>query len=155
VTILRQVREVEPPRPSSIQPGLDRDLETVVLKCLDKEPARRYASASALADDLDRWRSGRPIAARPTSQVVRVRKWLRRNPVIAALSITLVLSLTGASVVSTVSAVRLASTARSLSTAVRSSQGLYLAAESELTRPFNPGLALAMAVEATELNPGP
>ena len=55
LTLLRQVRETEPPRPSSIRPGLDRDLETVVLKCLEKEPARRYASAEALADDLDRW----------------------------------------------------------------------------------------------------
>ena len=52
LTLLRQVRETEPPRPSSIRPGLDRDLETVVLKCLDKEPARRYASAEALAEDL-------------------------------------------------------------------------------------------------------
>jgi WD40 repeat protein len=66
-----------------------------------------------------------------------------------------VLSLSIATVVSTVSAVRLAVTARSLTLAVRSSRGLYLAAESELTRPFNPGLALALAVEAADLNPGP
>ena len=59
LTLLRQVRETDPPRPSSIRPGLDRDLETVVLKCLEKEPARRYASADALADDLDRWLSRR------------------------------------------------------------------------------------------------
>src|SRR5262249_56687844 len=65
LTLLRQVRESEPPRPSSIRPELDRDLETVVLKCLEKEPGRRYSSAEALADDLDNWMAGRPIAPRP------------------------------------------------------------------------------------------
>src|SRR5579864_1809356 len=61
LTILRRVREADPPRPSTLAPGLDRDLETVILKCLDKEPSRRYASAEALADDLSDWLSGRPI----------------------------------------------------------------------------------------------
>jgi len=71
LTLLRQVRESEPPRPSSIEPGLDRDLETVVLKCLDKDPAHRYPGAEALADDLDRWLTGRPITARPSGSLTR------------------------------------------------------------------------------------
>jgi hypothetical protein len=84
LTLLRQVREAEPPRPSSIRPGLDRDLETVVLKCLDKDPARRYPGAEALADDLDRWLAGEPIMARPVTRLERAAKWARRKPTLAA-----------------------------------------------------------------------
>ena len=83
LTLLRQAREAEPPRPSSIRRGLDRDLETVVLKCLEKEPGRRYPSAEALADDLANWSAGRPIAARPVGQSERLWCWCRRNPVVA------------------------------------------------------------------------
>jgi hypothetical protein len=84
LTILRQVREAEPPRPSAVMAGIHLDLETVVLKCLEKDPARRYASAEALADDLDRWLEGRPIMARPVATTERVWRWVRRNPALAA-----------------------------------------------------------------------
>jgi serine/threonine protein kinase/WD40 repeat protein len=83
--ILRQVREADPPRPSSITPGLNRDLETICLKCLEKDPAKRYGSAEGLADDLERWLRGEPIHARPSSARERLVKWIRRRPALAGL----------------------------------------------------------------------
>gem|GEM_PF-3541063 len=98
--ILRQVREQEPPRPSSIQPGLERDLETIVLKCLDREPARRYSSAQALASDLTNWLERRPISARPVGQGERAWRWCRRNPLVAGLAASLILALVLGTVIS-------------------------------------------------------
>jgi len=80
-----QVLEHDPPRPRSLQPACDRDLETVALKCLEKEPAKRYGSAEALAEDLERWLRGEPISARPASVLERTVKWCRRKPLAAAL----------------------------------------------------------------------
>jgi WD40 repeat protein/predicted Ser/Thr protein kinase len=148
LTLLRQARESEPPRPSSIHPGLDRDLETVVLKCLEKDPARRYPSAEALADDLDRWLAGKPITARPSGSLARAWKWARRNPAVATLAAAVGVLLVALLIGSIAAAVRLAA-------AARSSQGLYLAAQSELVRPSNPGLALVLALEGAERHPGP
>jgi eukaryotic-like serine/threonine-protein kinase len=80
-----QVLEEEPVAPRSIRPRIDRDLETICLKCLDKDPDRRYASAAALADELERWQAGEPIQARRTGVWERTRKWIRRRPAAAAL----------------------------------------------------------------------
>ena len=82
---LRRVREEEPARLRPINPRVDRDLETIVLKCLRKAPSGRYASAADLADDLDRWRAGRPILARPVGIPERLIKWVRRRRAIAAM----------------------------------------------------------------------
>jgi WD40 repeat protein/predicted Ser/Thr protein kinase len=85
VETLRQVTEQEPESPSRINRHLDRDLETVCLKCLEKDQRGRYGSAEALADDLDRWVSHRPILARRASWLHRTSKWARRHPALAGL----------------------------------------------------------------------
>jgi WD40 repeat protein len=90
---LRQVIESEPASPRSLNRRVDRDLETVCLKCLQKDPAGRYRSAEALAEDLERWLQGRPVRARPVRSHERFLKWVRRRPHLAALAGLLVLSL--------------------------------------------------------------
>jgi WD40 repeat protein len=90
---VRQVLEKEPRRPSGLKPGIDRDLETICLKCLQKEPARRYGSAEALAEDLERWLNHEPIRARPITAAGRLLKWMQRNPKVATLAVLLNLAL--------------------------------------------------------------
>ena len=82
----------EADRPRSINASADRDLETVALKCLEKEPARRYGSAEALAEDLDRWLNQEPILARPIGTPERVIKWAKRRPAIAAMAAAVALA---------------------------------------------------------------
>src|SRR5258705_13385740 len=86
---VRQVLETDPGRPSGLRPGTDRDLETICLKCLEKNPARRYGSAEGLAADLERWLNHEPILARRVTPAERVVKWMRRNPKVAALTVLL------------------------------------------------------------------
>ena len=82
---LRKVIEHESERPSTLKPGVDRDLETICLKCLEKDAVKRFESAAALADDLERWLNGKPIQARPTTGIERLVKWTRRRPAAAGL----------------------------------------------------------------------
>ena len=79
-----QVLSDEPVPPRRLNASIPRDLETICLKCLEKEPGRRYASAAALAADLRRFLAGEPIAARPVTRLERVAKWARRKPTLAA-----------------------------------------------------------------------
>jgi serine/threonine-protein kinase len=101
VDTLQQVRTEEPIPPSQFQPRLPRDIETICLKCLQKDPARRYPSAGELAEDLRRFESGEAIRARPVGRAERLWQWARRNPRVAALSAAVALLLVGWSITST------------------------------------------------------
>ena len=90
---LLEVLEKEPERPSERGHKADADLETICLKCLEKRPSRRYASAQELAEDLERWIEGEPIHARPVGRTEKVARWVRRNPTIAGLLSLVALSL--------------------------------------------------------------
>jgi eukaryotic-like serine/threonine-protein kinase len=90
---LMQVLDREPERPRRLNPALDADLETICLKCLDKDPQRRYASAEELARDLERWLAGETIQARPSTRWERTVKWARRRPAASALIAVSALSL--------------------------------------------------------------
>ncbi len=92
-TLLRQVVETEPIPPRGLNPGIPRDLETIALKCLEKEPHRRYQTAKELAADLGRFLEGRPIQARPVNAADKVWKWCRRRPALAGMGGALLLAL--------------------------------------------------------------
>jgi tetratricopeptide (TPR) repeat protein len=92
---LEQVRNSDPVPPSSLQPRCPTDLETICLRCLHKDPPRRYGSALTLADDLGRFLEGRPIVARRVSLLERAVKWARRRPTAAALAVVTTLAAVG------------------------------------------------------------
>ncbi|MCE9566703.1 MAG: protein kinase [Planctomycetes bacterium] len=95
---IQQVLTREPAALRSVVPGLPRDLETICLKCLEKDTKKRYGTASELAADLRAYLDGRPIAARPVSSLERVWKWTKRNPGRAAAAVVTILVLVGAGI---------------------------------------------------------
>ena len=89
VDTILHVLSLEPIAPSKLQPNLPRDAETICLKCLEKDPAKRYDSALSLANDLRNYLDGKPITARPVGNAERLLRWCRRNPRLAGLSAAL------------------------------------------------------------------
>jgi serine/threonine protein kinase len=83
LSVIKQAEEKPAPKLRSIVSKVDRDLDTICARCLEREPTGRYQSAGKLAEDLERWLEGRPIAARPVSSVTRTWRWAKRNPKLA------------------------------------------------------------------------
>jgi WD40 repeat protein/tRNA A-37 threonylcarbamoyl transferase component Bud32 len=111
---LAQVQEREPEPPSRSNPQLDRDLETICLKCLEKDPRRRYGSAEALGEDLSHWLAGEPIKARRVREVERFWRWCRRNPTLSTISGLATMLLVAVVIVSSSYAIHLSNTTESL-----------------------------------------
>jgi eukaryotic-like serine/threonine-protein kinase len=106
--LIEHIKTEEPQRPRAIDARIPRDLETIVLKAIEKEPKARYASAEAMGEDLGRFLADEPIRARPVSASERYWRWARRNPLIAALGAVLTAVLVLATVSSLIVAGRLA-----------------------------------------------
>lgn len=106
IETIQKVLNEEPVRPSRVRPGVPRDLETICLKCLQKEPASRYASSGDLVDELNRFLEDRPIQARPAGIVEKIWRWCRRSPARATLIAAVCLLLLGVVIVSSLLAYR-------------------------------------------------
>jgi TolB-like protein/Flp pilus assembly protein TadD len=89
LAVIQQAAEKPAPKLRSVSPALDRDLEIICAKCLEREPNARYCSAGDLAEDLERWLADRPIIARPVSVPMRIGHWSRRNPAVAGMAVLL------------------------------------------------------------------
>ena len=87
---IKLLLDTDPRPPRLLNPKIDRDLSTICLKCLEKDPKRRYSSALALAEDLEHWLKHEPILARHSGIFTRGRKWVRRNPTSALLTAALI-----------------------------------------------------------------
>lgn len=124
-TALETLRLAAETQPSSLK-NVPRDLAVICFKCLAKEPAARYSSAAALADDLERWLSGRTIVARPATRAESTWRWAKRNPALAALSGALIIAVLALAIGSTIAAARLSvSNRRALAAEKDATEKLY------------------------------
>jgi eukaryotic-like serine/threonine-protein kinase len=150
IEVLRQVRETDPPRPSSILPDLNRDLETICLKCLEKDLGRRYASAKVLAEDLDHWLKGEPITARPVGRLERAWLWSRRNSALAGSLAATLFAVLSIVVVSTFFAILQTQAAQRLADANRTAEAHRVEAQTYATNAaLDQGLRLGNQASAT------
>ena len=140
-----QVVEREPVALRTLNPSIPKDLETICLKCLRKEPGKRYASAACLGEDLSRWLKHKPILARPVSRLEKARLWCRRRPSVAALIATvLVISAAALLMVSNARREKLAEQVRTTVASLNTSRGIILPPLKDLEE-------LPPAMVATEL----
>jgi eukaryotic-like serine/threonine-protein kinase len=153
IETLRLATEKTPERPSSLVNNVPRDLETICLKCLQREPGARYPSAAALALDLENWLEGRPIHARPVSAGEQLWRWARRNPLPASLMAAVVVMLAAIAVVASWSALRIQEKHREVT------EALYQSRLSEARGKLLAGFAghridtLQILREANEIHP--
>ena len=129
LSLIEQIKNEEPARPRSIDRQIPRDLETIVLKAIAKEPQQRYPTADAMAEDLRRFLADEPIKARQISTSERYWRWARRNPVIATLGGVLTALLITATVVSVVVAARFASLADRATNSAAAERGARIDAD--------------------------
>ena len=152
--LLRKVTSEEPPAPRRIDDSIPRDLETIVLKSMSKEPGQRYATARAMADDLDRFLDGKPVEARRSTPMVRLGHWCSRNPMLATLVAAVILLLGAVSVISSGAAVRLA---RERDSRLEKLRAAYLSEAHAIRASRRPGgrfEALEALRQAAEIEPG-
>ncbi|MBI4602275.1 MAG: protein kinase [Planctomycetes bacterium] len=160
--LLRKVATEEPPAPRRLDRSIPRDLETIVLKAIAKEPSQRYASARAMGQDLERFLDGMPVEARRSHALERLGRWCARNPLLSTLAASVLMLLTAVAVVSSALAARLvgeqAALIREQAAGQEKLRAAYLAEASAVRASVRPGrrfLALETLQKAAEIRQGP
>jgi WD40 repeat protein len=128
---LLQVLDTEPVAPRALNPKISRDLETICMKCLEKEPSKRYATAGQLSEELARYLRGDPIQARPISRPERTWRWCKKNPLVASLAVAVLISLLAGTAISTYLSVVARARAVMAEAAQKKADGLALVAQNE------------------------
>ena len=146
--LLVQILNDDPPSPQKLNSSIRRDLNTICLKCLDKESHRRYSTAAALAEDLGHYLAMRPIRARPISRAGRALRWCRRNPIVALLGTAVAALLLLLGIGGTLVGVRQTSLANENERQLHITEAMRLISESRGSRDQFPVRSLLLAVEA-------